>query len=119
MSEEKTIEQLQAELDLITKQNLERELAEAKKVKDEAEVLVKEKEATDYREQVRKEVMDEMAAKEPTKIVANKPEQEIENLTKAESELNEFRKDYVEINKLTGLKYEDMVTKLKMKGFRK
>ena len=56
MAEEKTVEELQAELKALQKENLERDIANAKAEKEAAETLKKEKEDEELRNQIREEL---------------------------------------------------------------
>lgn len=66
---EKTIEELEAELEAIKKANLERELAEQKKIADEAKALEIKKEKDKERETMREEILAELGNK--TQIPTN------------------------------------------------
>jgi len=60
MSEEKTLDELKAELESLKKTNLEREIAKEREKVEEAEKLEKNKEAEELREKIRTELMQEM-----------------------------------------------------------
>lgn len=107
MSEEKTLDELKAELETLKKQNVERELAKEKAKIDEAEKLKQEKEADELKEKLRNEVMQEMKGK--STIEKDKPE----TLNKGNDRLNYFMNDVMK-NKysLEHESYEDMVKKM-------
>lgn len=109
--EEKTIEVLKAELEAVTKDNLERELAAEKKKAEEAVREAEAKKAGEYKEQIRKEVMEEMA-KESHITTGGEPEKMVANNSTLEVFLNKFKENHG----LKGKTYEDSIKDLANKG---
>jgi len=126
MSEEKTIEQLQKELEALKKENLEREIS-LEKAKIEAEEAKKKKEEEDkLREQLREEerskIMEEMGEKsniaKPKSEEGEKQEFKGEIVKNAIALMNNDLKKrgrYSEENKVVGKSYEEMLKDLKYK----
>lgn len=109
---EKTIEELQAELEALKKRNLEVELAkEIAKAEDEQK-LQKEKEMEKMREEIRKEVMENMAAE--SKIT----EKDSMKLDSPKSDLLEFKDTFVKKLGLTGRPYEDVIKDICYGGYK-
>jgi len=115
MADEKTVEQLQAELERLKKQNLEREIAKEKARIEREEALKKEEEELKLREEIRAEekskILEEMATKE--EISEEKPET-FEKMEKAE----QFKHNMVKKYGLTGKTYEDRIRDLVDKGLK-
>ena len=109
--EEKSIEELQAELEALKKANLEMELAKEKAKAEEAERLKKEKEIEAMREEIRQEILSEINT--DSKITSDEP-------TKLDSPTNEFEEFKAVFTKklgITGEPYESFVKKLAFKEY--
>jgi hypothetical protein len=109
MSDEKTLDELQAELENLKKENLEREIAKEKAKVDEALQLKKEKEAEELRNKIRDEVMAEFkgeskieTASEET--VSEKPKYEV------------FRDNFVKKYGYGKKSYEDIAREISSPG---
>jgi hypothetical protein len=95
MNEEKTIEELQAELQALKKANLEREIAKEKAKKEEEEKLLKEKAEQEKREEIRQELLKEFEAQGISKISGDKkPEKMVTENAKAEKFNRIFKDKY-------------------------
>ena len=115
MSNEKTVEELQEELERLKEENLKREIAKEKAKVEEAEALKKQEAEDKLREELREEehskILEEMATKEET--VEEKPEM-LEKMDKAELLSHNMVKKYG----LTGKKYEDLIRDVVDKGLK-
>jgi hypothetical protein len=110
MSEEKTIEELQAELADLKKTNIEREIALEKAKIEEANKLAEKKEKEKLREEIKAELMAEI--KTDSKITEDDKD-EIKNATPVDKgNWAEFSEQYKKSNKLEGLAYEKLVEKM-------
>lgn len=110
---EKTIEELQAELDALKKSNLEAELAKEKmKAEDEAR-LRKEAEMEKLRKEIREEVLGQVKAE--SKIASTTPTK----LDGGNSDFEEFKSVFTDKYKLSGVPYESYIHKLAFKGYKK
>jgi len=109
--DEKSIEVLEAELEALRKENLERELAAEKKKAEDAAREAEALKAEEYKEQIRKEVMEEMAQK--SNIVSDgEPEQMVSNDSKFQVFLNKWTKNHG----LQGLSYEETLKNIANRG---
>jgi len=106
---DKTIEELQAELETLKKANLEAQIAKEKAKADEDMRLAVEHEKERMREEIRQEVLNE------SKITASKPAK----MDSAKSDTETFSEEFVKSHNLSGNKYEQIVHKLAYKGFSK
>ena len=106
MSEEKTLEELKAELESLKKQNLEREIGIERAKVEEAEKVEEEKNTEKIREEIRAELLTEMKA--DSTIVEEKPESIEEK--KAYQELIQRFWSYYKIGD-PSIKYVDEVAK--------
>jgi len=109
MSNEKTIEELTAELESLRKANLERELAKEKKKIEEAATLEREKDEEELRNKIREELIEEMKGssmveKEKPETLGEKPKYEIF--------MDLMKKKY----NLTGIRYDDLTRKISSPG---
>lgn len=122
MSDEKTVEELSAELERLKKENLEREIAIERAKIDAEEKLKKEKEETTLREKIhneeREKVLTEM--KDKSKVTKQTPE------VLKQKETDDFKSNFIthfnqkfedegkKTNKhqYTGLTYEERIKKL-------
>jgi len=82
MSDEKTLDELKAELENLRKENLEREIAKEKAKVEEAQKLKEEKEAEELKNKIREEVMAEFKGEskienESEESVSEKPKHEV------------------------------------------
>jgi hypothetical protein len=115
MSDEKTLKELQEELERLKKENLEREIAKEKQIILEAEAQKKQEEELKVREEIRAEehskILEEMATKED--VSEEKPET-LERMEKAEQFKHNMAKKYG----LTGKNYEDRIRDLVDKGLK-
>jgi len=111
--EDKTLEELQAELDSLKKTNLEAEIAFEKGKAEEKQRLEKEKEMENLRNDIRKEVEDELKAQ--SKIDEGKPEK----LDAPHSDLQEFQETFAKKHNMSGKKYEEYIHDLVFKGYKK
>ena len=107
MSGEKTIEELQAELESLKRVKLEKEIAKEKAALEEEEKLNKEKEAEELRESIRAELMTEMKGKS---TVDEPAEEKLSDNTN--SEFENFKKHMKEKYGLTGEGYESICRRI-------
>jgi len=107
MTDEKTIEELKLELKTLKQKNLEIELLKEKEKLLKAEEEKQSVEREKLKSQLREEVMQEFAEKSNI-VKAEKPV----GMNKPVDNLQEFAQKYIKRNKLTGLKYEDLVKRL-------
>jgi len=115
MSNEKTVEELQSELERLKKENLEREVAKEKAKADEAEALKKQEAEEKLREEIRAEEQSKILEEMVTKEVTSKESPEtLEKLNKAELLSHNMVKKYG----LTGKKYEDLIRDVVDKGLK-
>ena len=111
--EEKTIEELQAELKALKKENLERQIAAEKEKAEEANRLAEAKKAEEYKEEIRKEVMAELANDSTIETTAvTKPE----TLAKPKGNYDNFIALYRKNHNLSGKTYEQQIEEIANKG---
>jgi len=108
--EDKTIEELKAELDALKKSNLEKELENERKKAEEAEQLEKEKAEEELRNKIREELISEMD-------VGSKVGSETETLKKdPNTKFEVFSKKAIESiaketgKKITGRPYDEFIS---------
>ena len=109
MSDEKTLDELKAELDSLKKANLEREMAKEKEKVEEAQKLEKEKEAEELKEQLLQEVMVELDGKSK---ITEEVEDSVEEKPRFETFMSDFKKKYGYGSK----KYEDIAKEIASPG---
>ena len=112
MSDEKTMDELKAELEAAKKVNLERELSIEQAKIDEAEKLAKKKDEETLREEIKAEVLKEM--KGTSTIVSDDAEQ-LSQPKKGSWE--KFSQTYVKKHNLSGKTYEDIIEELAGGGY--
>jgi hypothetical protein len=114
---EKTIESLEAELEKLKKQNLEREIAIEQAKAKEAEELKKKEDEEKLREEIREQVLKELKPESKIETIEGKKPTTLEAPWKNEFvQLSEdmsagISKDLGQEVKLTGDKYEDFITR--------
>jgi len=109
MSDEKTLDELKAELESLKKANLEREIAKEKAKVKEAEELEKNKEAEELREKIRTELMQEMKG---TSTVEKDEPETLSSKPRYQYFLNKIEEKY-------GIKhesYEDLARRISTPG---
>jgi hypothetical protein len=114
MTEEKSIDELKAELEKLQKENLEREI-EAEKLK--VEEARKEKELAEkekLKEEVRLEVLKEMEVS--STINREDSPQTLEN---ANGKWENFKADFTKVHGLEGLSYDQLCKKAYMESLRR
>ncbi len=109
MSEEKTLDELKAELESLKKMNLEREIAFEKSKVDEAKELVENKKAEELRETIRTELMQEMKG---TSTVATSEPEKLSEKPKYEVYMDNMKEKYG----LTGESYEKLTKRIASPG---
>ena len=114
MGEEKTIEELQAELEALRKANLERELELEKAKLEEAKKLEKEEKEKELYEQIKQKVISELDAE--SKVTNDEDETNV-NLSEEQEWFEKFSERYKQRLGLKGLKYEELCEKLAMGGY--
>ncbi len=107
MSEEQTIEELQAQLEELKKTNLEREVALELAKKEESEKLEETKSEELLRAQIREDLIKEMGATSTVK-------EPIETLEVPQHEMATFYAKIRERKNLKGETYEELCERLKM-----
>lgn len=112
MTEEKSIEELRAELESLKKQNLEREIAKEKDKIEAEQKAVKEaeiaKEKAAMETEIREKIMEEMKG---SSLVADSQTVE-SNVSKADSFMTEFKQKYG----YGGTSYEELTKKITSPG---
>ena len=105
--ENKSIEELQAELEALTKANLEAKIAKEKE-KLEAEKKIKEEEELEaQREAMKAELIEELGLNK-SKVADTAPV----NLNTPNNDFQEFKDVFVKKNNFTGQTYEEIVKRL-------
>jgi len=110
--EEKSIEELQAELEALKKTNLEAQLAKERAKAEEEQRLKKEEEMEALREELRQEVLDQVTAE--SKIT----KEEDVKLDSSNSEFDEFKDTFSKKLGITGEPYESYIRKLVYKEYK-
>lgn len=105
MSNEKTLEELKAELENLKKQNLERELALEKAKLEEAEKAEKTKQEEQLKEKIRGELLEEMKGKS---TVEQETEEKLGEKNKYDVFMDRMKKKY----NLKGISYEDLTRQI-------
>ena len=109
MSEEKTLDELKAELESLKKANLKREIALEKEKVAEAEKLKEDKEAEELREKIRTELMQEMKG---SSTVENEEPEMLSKEPKYQSFLNKIKEKYG----IEHESYEDLTRRITSPG---
>jgi len=110
--EEKSVEALQAELEALKKENLERQIAAEKAKAEEAKRLEEAKEAEKLREDIRKEVMDELAQDSKIETTEKSKPEKLEGKS---TKFQAFMNKYAELNGLKGKTYEDQIKEMSIR----
>ena len=111
--EEKTIEELQAELEALKKSNLEAEIAKEKVKAEEEQQFKKDKELEDLRNELRNEIIGQIESE--SKITSESPIK----LESKNSDLDEFREVFTKKLGITGKPYEEYIHKLAYKDYKR
>jgi len=112
--EEKSIEELQAELEALRKENLAAKIAEEKAKAEERQRLEKEQKLDELREELREEILDQVTAE--SKITSNDEPTKLDAPT---GDLEEFKSVFTKKLGITGEPYESYIKKLAYKEYTK
>jgi len=109
MAEEKTIDELKAELEQLRKQNLEMELEMEKQKLEEAKKLEEQKKEEELREKIRQELLEELESKS---VVKNDTTPETLTTNETNERWATFSEHYKKALGLKGMTYEDICEKV-------
>jgi len=109
--EEKTIEEMEAELKALTKENLARQLEAEKEKALEAQREAEAKKVEEMKEQMRNDIMEELA-EESHIVKEGKPQ----NMVSDKSDFQMFLSKWRENKGLSGRRYEDLIKDVCNKG---
>lgn len=110
---DKTIEELQSELEELKKRNLEAELAKEKAKADEELRLAQEKETERMREEIRQELVKKIGGE--SKVTKEQPVK----MDTDDSELEEFKSVFTKKQGITGDPYESYIKRLAWGDYKK
>ena len=91
MSNDKTLDELKAELETLKKENIEREIAKEKAKVEEAKKLKEEKEAEELKNRIRDEVMAEIKGESK---IEKEQEETVDEKPKYMTFMSDFKKKY-------------------------
>lgn len=111
--EDKSIEELQAELEALKKANLEAELAKEKAKAEEEQRLSKEADMEKLRDEIRSEILDEIES--GSQITKDEPV----TMNAPNSDFEEFKGTFAKKLGITGDPYDKFIHKVVFKGYSK
>ena len=114
--EDKTIEELQAELEGLKKAKIQKDIANLKADNEAEELKKKEEDETKLREQIRNEEKEKVLKElsEKSNIVSDKP---IDTMAKTSDKHEKFKQDYMKKHGLKGLTYEQKIKEIVDGGY--